>query len=94
MQSARVAERERQRRRRAERRARGTAQRAAREPDPAACHVPASDGISLELHRKVRQSVDRAFDLSRAAFHRLVPKILEDLVRSVAKPGTESRAGR
>jgi len=89
-QSARVAERERQRWWRAGRRARGPDESGAKGPAPTACHAPTSDAISAELQQKMRESVDRAFDLSRAAILRCLPKILGNFAQFETKRGTES----
>lgn len=89
LQDARVADRERQQRWRAEQRARqasGAQQRLV----TTGCHAPASDPRYADLQDKLRESVDRAVELSRAALHRMVPRILGDLVRSVPAPGTET----
>jgi hypothetical protein len=56
----------------------------------APCHAPASDEDYAELQEKVRESVDRAVELSRAALYRLVPKIFGDFARSAAAARTEA----
>ena len=61
------------------------------EPVATGCHAPASDPRYADLRDKLRESVDQAVELSRAALLRLVPRILGDLVRSAAVPGTEAR---
>lgn len=91
MQGARAAERERQRRRRAGLRAEGATAMAGPATPTEVGHAPASAAMLAEAKEKVLRSVDEAFDVSRAAFQRLVPTILGDLARSMAKAGTESR---
>ena len=91
VQNSRVAERERQRRWRAAQRASKGSKNGETERVTAACHAPASDAKYADLQDKVRESVDRAIDLSRAALHRLVRRILDDLARSAATSGTEVR---
>ena len=91
MQNSRVAERERQRRWRSAQRASKGSKNGETERVTVTGHAPASDAKYADLQDKVRESVDRAIDLSRAALHRLVPRILGDLARSAATSGTEVR---
>jgi hypothetical protein len=58
----------------------------------APCHAPVSDDKYAELQDKVRESVDRAMELSRAALYRLVPKIFGDFTRFAATGRTETGA--
>jgi hypothetical protein len=90
VQDARVAERERQRRCRAARRERQAEKSAEGGRVTGSCHALASDAKYAELHDKVRESVDRAVALSRAALYRLVPRILADFARSEAAVRTEA----
>jgi hypothetical protein len=46
--------------------------------------------IYAELQEKLRQSVDTAMELSRAALLRVVPRILGDLARSAAMARTKA----
>lgn len=55
----------------------------------AACHAPACDAKYVDFQEKLRESVDRAVELSRAALYRLVPRILGDFARSAATIRTE-----
>lgn len=91
VQEARVAERERQRRWRAGQRGRQETESEEKRSVTTGCHAPACDPKYAGLRDKMRESVDRAVELSRAALHRLMPQILEDLARSVAATGTEGR---
>lgn len=86
-----MAERERQRRCRAAQRTHKQPGSGASEQVTAACHAPASDPRYADLQDKVRESVDRAVELSRAALYRLVPRILGDLARSAVAAGSEAR---
>lgn len=79
-----MAERERQRRWRAARRERQAEKGAESGSVTAPCHAPASDAKYVELQDKMRESVDRAVELSRAALYRLMPRILGDFARKVA----------
>ncbi len=88
-QAARGAERERQRRWRAAQRANPQVRDAARGHVTAICHAPASDSRYAEWQEKVRETVDRVVDLSRATLYRLVPRILGDLARSEIAARTE-----
>jgi hypothetical protein len=53
-------------------------------------HAPPSAAIYAELREKLRQSVDTAMELSRAALLRVVQRILGDLARSAAVARTEA----
>ena len=79
-----MAERERQRRWRAAKRQRQGEKGAEGGSVTAPCHAPTSDEKYVELQDKMRESVDRAVELSRAALYRLVPRILGDFARSGA----------
>jgi hypothetical protein len=54
------------------------------------CHAPASDDKYAELQDKVRESVDRAMELSRAALYRMMTKILGDFTRFATAGRTET----
>lgn len=90
VQEARVAERERQRRRRAALRAQRQRAGGGESPATVTRHAPPSAAMYAELQEKLRQSVDTAMELSRAALLRVVQRILGDIARSAAAARTET----